>query len=124
MLHRGAVTLRILLALGGVAVIGCGLGDIFSTPGLEQVTLSYEGDTVVARGTTVPISVSVRVGGSLQPTPRLFVTSSDTTVATVSAGMDSLTGVRIGSDTLTVRLVGAIFADSAPTVLQAIRVRP
>lgn len=119
-----AVTLRALLALGGVTTVGCGLADVFSSPGLKDVTMTYQGDTLVSPGTTVPFSVVVRVGGAVQSTPRLFVTSQDTTILKVVPTMDSLIAGNIGWDTLTIRLVSTIFTDSAPTVRQAIRVRP
>ncbi len=122
--HARAVTPLALLALGGLTAIGCGLTDVFSPAGLKSVVIAYVGDTLVAPGATIPFTVSVRVGGALQSTPRISVTP-DTSMLRVSPGMDSLTaGGSIGWDTLTIRLVSSIFTDSAPTIRQAIRVRP
>src|SRR2546425_5314673 len=123
--HARAVTPLALLALGGLTAIGCGLTDVFSPAGLKSMVIAYVGDTLVAPGATIPFTVSVQVGGVLQSTPRISVTPQDTSMLRVSPGMDSLTaGGSIGWDTLTIRLVSSIFTDSAPTIRQAIRVRP
>ncbi len=122
--HARAVTLLALMVLGGVTAVGCGLTDVFSPAGLKSVVVAYQGDTVVAPGATIPFAVTVRVGGALQPTPSLSVTSIDTAILVVTAGQDSLRGVVNGFDTLTIRLVSSIFTDSAPTIRQAIRVKP
>ncbi len=125
MLPARAVVLVALMALGGVTAVGCGLTDVFSSAGLKSVVIAYEGDTILAPGTTVPFAITVSVGGTLQSTPRISVTPQDTSMLRVSPGMDSLTaGGSIGWDTLTIRLVSSIFTDSAPTIRQAIRVRP
>jgi|SRR5437762_7962477 len=121
MLHARVVT---LLSLGAVAAVGCGLSDVFSSAGLKSVVIGYQGDTLVAPGTTVPFTIIVLVDGELRPTPSFVVTSSDTTKLVVTPGQDSLRGVAIGWDTLTIRLVSSIFTDPAPTILQPIRVRP
>src|SRR6266568_5629595 len=124
MLPARAVVLVALMALGGVTAVGCGLTDVFSSAGLKSVVIAYEGDTILAPGTTVPFAITVTVGGTLQSTPRISVTPQDTSMLRVTPGMDSLSGVNIGWDTLTIRLVSSIFPDSAPTIRQAIRVRP
>ena len=121
MLRARAVT---LLALGAVTAVGCGLSDVFSSAGLKSVVIAYQGDTLVSPGTTIPFTITVTVGGTLQPTPRISVTPQDTLTLRVTPGMDSLSGVNIGWDTVTIRLVSSIFPDSAPTIRQAIRVRP
>ncbi|PYO34327.1 MAG: hypothetical protein DMD68_03700 [Gemmatimonadetes bacterium] len=122
--HARVVTLLALIALGGVTAVGCGLTDVFSPAGLKSIVVAYQGDSVVAPGATIPFTVTVRVGGALQPTPSLSVISIDTAILVVTVGQDSLRGVSIGWDTLTIRLVSSIFTDSAPTIRQAIRVRP
>jgi len=121
MLRARAVT---LLALGAVTAVGCGLSDVFSHAGLNSVVIAYQGDPIVAPGATIPFAIIVTVGGTLQPTPRISVIPQDTLTLTVTPGTDSLRGVSIGWDTLTIRLVSSIFTDSAPTIRQAIRVRP
>src|SRR2546425_4550217 len=122
MSYARAVTLFALLALGGATAVGCGLSDVFSPAGLKSVVIAYQGDSTVAPGTTIPFAITVTVGGTLQPTPRISVTSQDTSSLRVTPGMDSLTGVTVGFDTLTIRLVSSIFTDSVPTIRQAIRV--
>ncbi len=53
MLRARAVT---LLALGAVTAVGCGLSDVFSSAGLKSVVIAYQGDTLVAPGTTIPFA--------------------------------------------------------------------
>lgn len=113
-----------ILALGGIAGVGCGLAEVFASTGLEPVVLAYQGDTVVALGTTVPFSVIVQAGGATLAQPNLVVTSSDDARLTVTPGQDSLRAVGLGKATLTIRLESSILTDSAPTLLQPIRVRP
>lgn len=119
-----AATQLALTVLGGMAAVGCGLVDVFASAGLEPVVLTYQGDTVVSLGTTVPFSVVVRAGGALLSQPRLRATSSDTTIFAVTTGQDSLRATNLGRATLTVRLASSILTDSAPTLQQDIRVRP
>ncbi len=102
----------------------CGLSDVFSSPGLEAVVLTYQGPAVLTAGTTVPFSVAVAVNGTPLSNPRLEITLSNPTVVVVNAGQDSLVALSQGKDTLTVRLQSSILTGSAPTITQALRVQP
>lgn len=112
------------LALTGAAVSACALADVFRAPGLQPVTLTYVGDTILPLGVAVPFAVTVEAGGALLPQPRLDITSSDTSVVALTAGSDSLLGKRTATATLTIRLQTALLPDSAPTLVQPLRVRP
>jgi hypothetical protein len=101
-----------------------GACDAFAGPRVEPVVLTYVGDTVLKRGTTVAADIAVAVNGVPLPHPRFTLSSSDPTVVEVSAGGDSLAALRVGPDTLTVRLESSILTDSLPTLSQALRVRP
>jgi hypothetical protein len=101
-----------------------GACDAFAGPRVEPVVLTYVGDTVLRRGTTVAAVIAVTVNGAPLPNPRLVLSSSNPTVLAVSAGGDSLAALRVGPDTLTVRIESSILTDSMPTLSQAIRVRP
>lgn len=119
------VTLLALAALGGV-VLGCGLADVFASSGLESVVLTYQGDTLISKGATVPFHVTAWVGRDSLVRPRLVAVSSDPNIVVVTPGQDSLLAVGGigGRATVTVRLLSSILTDSAPTLAQGIRVIP
>lgn len=113
-----------LTLLTGIAATACGLSDVFSSPKLETVVLTYQGPSVLTQGERVPFTVAVTVNGTPLPNPRLQITSSSPTVVAVTAGRDSLVALSQGKDTLTVRLQSSILSDSAPTIIQPLRVQP
>src|SRR5213082_2453449 len=119
-------TVRLGLAMaGGMAALACGLADVFRPAGPESVTIIYVGDTVLHRDSTVPFSILVAAGGTPLDQPHLTMWSSDTTVFDLTAGRDSLTAKsNIASAKLMIRLQSSILTDSAPTLAQAIKVRP
>lgn len=117
-------TLRALTLLAAIAAPACGLSDVFSSPGLESVVLTYQGDTVLTVGDSVPFTVTVTVDGARVAHPRLQIVSSNPTVVALSAGQDSLFAQAQGKDTLTVRLQSSILTDSAPALIQPLHVRP
>src|SRR5438876_1708951 len=102
--HARVVTLLALIALGGVTAVGCGLTDVFSPAGLKSIVVAYEGDSVVAPGATITFTVTVGVGGALQPTPSLSVISIDTAILIVTVGEDLICGGSCGGVTLTILL--------------------
>ena len=110
--------------LAAMAAPACGLSDVFSSPGPESVVLTYEGDTILTVGDSVPLIVTVTVGGEPVSHPRLQIVTSNVTVVELSAGQDSLFALAQGKDTLTVRLQSSIFTENAPTLIQPLRVRP
>jgi hypothetical protein len=112
-----------LLATGSwVAALGA--CDAFAEPRVEPVVVTFVGDTELVRGTTVAVVIAVTVRGVPLPHPRLVLSSSDPTVVAVSTGGDSLSALRVGPDTLTVRVESSILTDSLPTLAQPLRVRP
>jgi hypothetical protein len=110
--------------VAGTAAWACGLSHVFSSSELAAVVITYQGDTVLTVGDTVPVDIAVTVGGAPVPHPRLEITSSNPTIVAVSVGRDTLAALAQGKDTLTVRLRSSILTDSAPTLIQPLRVRP
>lgn len=117
-------TLLAFTLLAGMTLLACGLSDVFSSPGPESVVLTYEGDTILTVGDSVPLIVTVTVGGESVSHPRLQIVTSNVTVVGLSASQDSLFALAQGKDTLTVRLQSSIFTENAPTLVQPLRVRP
>ncbi len=116
---------RLALVVGAaLAPVACNLADVFKSPGVEPVVISYTGDTVLTRGTTVPLAIVVLAGGVAVPEPRLSVASMDTTLVGVTPGQDSLIALKIGPDTLTITFFSSMLTDSARTLLQPVRVKP
>lgn len=105
-------------------MLACGFGDLFRSPGVGDVVLTYTGPDVLAVGERVPLAVTVTVGGASFSNPRLSITSSDTTIIALSPNGDTLVALSQGFDTLTIALVASILTDSLPTVLQQVHVRP
>jgi len=98
--------------------------DAFAGPRVEPVVVTFVGDTVLIRGTTVPAVIAVTLNGATLPHPRLVLTSSDPTLLVVTAGGDSLAALKVGPVILTVRVESSILTDSMPTLSQPLRVRP
>src|SRR2546421_6914381 len=110
---------------GGIPALAGGWPDVSRPAGPEPVTIIYVGDTVLHRDSTVPFSVVVEAGGTPVDRPHLTLWSSDPTVFDLTAGQDSLTAKSsIASAKLMIRLQSSILTDSAPTLAQAIKVRP
>jgi hypothetical protein len=112
------------LLASSVLVLACGLGELFSSPKVGDVVLTYTGAEVLTIGDRAPVAVTVTVGGALLPNPRLTVTPRDTSIIGLSPNGDTLIARDRGFDTLTIRLVASIFTDSFPTILQPVRVNP
>lgn len=121
---RPVETCATLAVVCGVAALACGFADVFRSSGVEQVTITYTGDSVLHRDSTVPFGVTVTAGGTDLPGPHLDFTSSDTSVFVVTVGRDSLFAKRVGSATLVIRLESSISSDSAPTLAQRLKVLP
>jgi len=118
------LALTVVGGMAALATLACGFADVFRPAGPEPVTITYVGATL-HRDSTVPFSVVVEVGGGPLPTPRLQITSSDTSIFGLTAGQDSLVAKsRVATATLTIRLESSILTDSAPTLAQSIKVLP
>jgi len=119
-----AVTRLALTGFGGIAALACGLSDVFRSSGLEAVALTYVGDTVLTLGDTVPFSVTVVAAGIRLSQPHLRVMSSDTARIALTAGLDSLIARRQGTAALTIQVESSMLTDTAPTLVQPLRVKP
>src|SRR5205814_3246563 len=75
-----------LTVVGGMAALACGFADVFRPAGPEAVTITYVGDTILHRDSTVPFSVVVDARGTLLDRPHLTMWSSDTSVFDLTAG--------------------------------------
>jgi hypothetical protein len=125
MLPAPSVVRLVLTVVGAMAALACGFADVFRPAGPEPVTITYVGDTVLHRDSTVPFSVVVDARGTPLDRPHLTMWVSDTSVFDLTAGRDSLAAKSsISSATLMIRLESSILTDSAPTLAQSIRVRP
>ena len=111
-----------MLLLAAVSGLTCDAGQALAPAGAEQVMLAYAGPPSIALGDTIAVAVVAERGGVPLDTPRLLVTSSDTTVLAVRAGGDSLVARRRGTATLAIRLLSAILPDGGEVVTQEIRV--
>jgi hypothetical protein len=101
-----------------------GACEALAGPRVEPVVLTYVGDSVLRKGTTVAAVIAVTVNGAPLPNPRLVLRSSDPATLAVTAGGDSLAALKVGPATLTVRVESSILTDSMPTLSRALRVRP
>jgi hypothetical protein len=108
----------------GLALLGCGLADLFSAAKIGDVSITYIGPDVVRVGDTIPFSVTVTAGGAPMTDALVWITSSDTSLIALSVGSDTLFAKDNGFDTLTIRVVSSIFTDTFPTHVQQVRVLP
>ena len=116
---------HILPAFGCSAfVVGCGLAELFGSPKIGNVVVTYTGPTTVSVNDTIPFAVSVTVDGAAVPNPRLFITSLYPSIIALSSTSDTLIALSRGFDTLKVQFAASIFTDSFPTILQPIKVIP
>src|SRR5207253_1914333 len=120
---RSAVRLTLAVVIGAAALT-CGFADVFRPAGPEAVTITYVGDTILRRDSTVPFRVVVEAGGDQLPRPRLRTTSSDTSIVELTAGQDSLWAKRNGTATLIIQVESSILTDSVPTLTQSLKVLP
>jgi len=110
---------------GGMAALGCGFADVFRSAGPEGVTITYVGDTILHRDSTVPFSVVVEARGAPLDRTHLTIWSSDPSLFDLTVGQDSLAAKSsVGTAALLIRLESSILTDSVPTLAQSIRVRP
>ena len=115
---------RALMVVCGAGALACGFADVFRSSGVERVTITYTGDSVLHRDSTVPVAVVVAAGGTQLDRPHLRLTSSDTGVFVVTAGQDSLFAKKVGNAQLVIQLESSILTDSAPTLAQSLKVLP
>src|SRR2546422_11453084 len=114
MLPAHPVVRLALTVVGGMAVLACGFADVFRPAGPEPVTITYVGDTILHRDSTVPFSILVEAGGGPLPAPHLRVTSSDTTIFDVTAGEGLVLGERKGTGAGPLRVPEALHTPTPP----------
>jgi hypothetical protein len=112
-----------LAALGGLAAGACGLSDVFRPAGLNDVVVTYCGDTLLKIGARSPAVVVVTANGTTIPNPRLSFSSSDTTVLALTPIGDTLVAQKMGGVLLTVQLVSSMVTSTVPTTGDSIHVR-
>jgi hypothetical protein len=117
--------LPLALALCGAALgAGCGLSDVFATPGAGAVVFVWEGDSVLGGGQVVPIRITVLADGEPLPAPRLLVTVpvSDTDIIALDTSGDSIVAKRSGSGDVMVELLSSLTTGVPPDTVFTIRV--
>src|SRR2546426_8232678 len=102
-----------LAALGGLAIGACGLADVFRPAGLNDVVVTYCGDTLLAVGNREAVVVRVEANGATIPNPRLSVSSSDSTFLALTPIGDTLVAKKSGDVLLTIRLVSSMVTGAA-----------
>src|SRR5207249_12317400 len=105
----------------GAAALACGFADVFRPAGPEAVTITYVGDTILRRDSTVPFRVVVEAGGDQLAAPRLRITSSDASIFELTAGQDSLWARRKGTATPIIQVEGSILTAGFPTTTKPSR---
>ena len=106
--------------LGVVAATTCQFSDVLTTPGVENVVLSYSGDTILVVGSAAIPSARAEVDGAALPRAQFQYASSDTSIVAVRTG-DSLLAKRRGTVTLTVTLASAVLPSDPPEITQTVR---
>src|SRR5207247_11475154 len=108
----------------GAAALACGFADVFRPAGPEAVTITYVGDTILRRDSTVPFRGVVEAGGDQLAAPRLRITSSDASIFELTAGRDSLCAKRNVTATLISQVESPLLTDSVATHTQPTKVLP
>jgi hypothetical protein len=113
----------VFAALGGIATGSCGLADVFRPAGLNDVIVTYCGDTLLNVGTREAAVVTVQANGTPILNPRLSVSSSDTTVLALTRIGDTLVARKTGGVLLTIQLVSSMVTSTAPAAQDSLHVR-
>jgi hypothetical protein len=121
--HR-PVRFAISIAVAAGICITLATCESLTAPKAERITLQWQGDTSFTAGSAVPVRVQVTANGTVTTPARLIVKSSDTTIATISPGGDSLHAIGLGTVTVSVQVVDPALPVSSPTLSQAITVKP
>jgi hypothetical protein len=120
---RPARDLRLALALCGAALgAGCGLSDVFATPGAGAVVFVWESDSVLGNGQVIPILITVLADAEPLAAPRLEVTIPDTTIIALDATGDSIVAKRSGRADVVVVLRSSLTTGVPPDTVFTIRV--
>src|SRR5687768_14998691 len=87
-----------LIAAAFPAVLSTCDANLIGPAGLDDVALTFSGDSMLALGRTVPAPIEVRHAGTVVASPRLALTSSDSSVVDIAPNGD-LVLRRLGSAT-------------------------
>ena len=112
-----------LATLGGLVAGACGLADVFRPAGLNDVVVTYCGDTVLAVGAREVAVVVVKANGATIRNPRVTLASSDTAVLALTPTGDTLVARTLGHVLLTITLVSSMATGTAPSAQDSIHVR-
>ncbi|MFL5580463.1 MAG: Ig-like domain-containing protein [Gemmatimonadaceae bacterium] len=120
---------RALRAVGAplalaVAGLTCDATDALRSPRVREVQLRWAGDTVLVAGASLAAVVEATVDGDPYPFPRIAVASSDSSVVAVAGDGVTLRARRLGTATLTARLVSAAVPGKAVALERAVVVVP
>lgn len=110
-----------LAAAAGCLLATATCTDVFTTPGVGNVALTYTGDTVIVVGGAGRASGTATVEGKPLTKPQFALLSSDTFVVAVH-GTDSLVGKKRGTATLTVSLASSLLPNNPPSLTRTLRV--
>ena len=108
-----------LVAFAALTTFACNLDKLTQPVVAVQVQLkaAVTGDTTVAMGATLPLSITT-AKGALDNTAAVAWTSDKPTIATVNATTGLVTGVGIGSATISAKVIGADFGEVTATALK------
>ncbi len=118
-----SLTIVALAALSGLADSACGLADVFRPAGLNDVVVTYCGDTLLNVGTREAAVVTVEANGATIPNARLSFSSSDTTVLALTPIGDTLVARKTGGVSLTIQLVSSMVTSTPLAAQDSIHVR-
>ena len=108
--------------LAALASATCDATSVLGPAGVENISLSFSGDTSVIVGSRVAPRIDVQVEGSAVSDPRVRFLSSDTTVLAVTTSGDSIIARRVGSAIITATLESSILPKHPPSVTQRVHV--
>jgi hypothetical protein len=112
------------LAIGvSPLMMGCGFDAIFQSPGPGDVHFVF-GDTVLTRGTTVPLVVTVIAGGTALANPQLTVFTYNTAVVKLTTQGDSLAALKVGQDSINIRFQSSLLTGVPADTVIRLRVKP
>ena len=101
---------------------GCGLSDVFATPGAGAVVFVWESDSVLGDGQVIPILITVLADAEPLAAPRLEVTIPDTTIIALDATGDSIVAKRSGRADVVVVLRSSLTTGVPPDTVFSLRV--
>jgi hypothetical protein len=102
----------------------CDASTALAPATVNDVVLTWEGDTLLVIGSRHSATIGVTVDGNSHPAPRFRFTSSDPEVISVSADGQTFQARRIGTATLTAQLLDAALPTPAPSLATLLVVSP